>query len=155
VKLLSTSTRSYRLRDARATDRWLVWDIHETTVKPYLLRLDGWDESLEQRRFRRWFHPARLDIIVVDREDVGVLEVERSPGRIYLSRIEIRPGFQNRGIGSAVVRDLVAEGRRRRRAVLLHVFKINPAHRLYRRLGFRVVDEDETRLAMRVDPQTA
>ena len=59
---------------------------------------------------------------------------EYDPGSI-LGRIEILPEAQGRGIGTAVIRDLLGRGR----VVRLHVFTNNVrARRLYEKLGFSV-----------------
>jgi ribosomal protein S18 acetylase RimI-like enzyme len=74
-----------------------------------------------------------------------VLDVKEETDHTYLSRIELRREYQNRGVGSAVIRDLLANGR----PVRLHVFTANArARQLYERLGVRVDAEHDGRLAM-------
>lgn len=63
-----------------------------------------------------------------------------------LDDLYVFPEFQNRGIGTAVIRDCCAKG-----PVMLYVFKKNTgALALYRRLGFREVETaGKTRLILR------
>lgn len=109
----------------------------------------GWDEADQRRRFREAFAPARTRGIVVDETDVGVLVVEERGTEVVLHLIEVLPGYQRRGLGSAVVRDLLDRASRRGLPVALQVLRVNPAQRLYRRLGFRVVGATDSHLLMR------
>ena len=63
--------------------------------------------------------------------------------------IEILPEYQNRGVGSAVIRDVLAQAQAEGLPVGLQVLKVNPARRLYERLGFNVVGETATHYLMR------
>ena len=66
---------------------------------------------------------------------------------LYLSRIEVLPEVQGRGVGTAVMNGLMRQGR----TIRLRVFTNNArARRFYERLGF-IVDlesEDEHHLSM-------
>ena len=50
---------------------------------------------------------------------------------------------------------LIGEATRARQAMTLGVVKINPAKRLYERLGFRTTHEDDRKFYMRREPGTA
>lgn len=68
--------------------------------------------------------------------DIGMLDVERRPDEIYLSRIEIHPDHQGRGYGTRVIRALIDEARQRDQDLVLDVLAVNHrAQALYRRLG--------------------
>jgi ribosomal protein S18 acetylase RimI-like enzyme len=63
--------------------------------------------------------------------------------------IELLPAWQGKGIGTAIIRTLLA----RRKDVSLRVLTSNPrAAALYERLGFRVVQRTPERLYMRAEP---
>ena len=51
------------------------------------------------------------------------------------------PAYQGRGIGTALIMALVTEANQQRVPLTLQVLKVNPARRLYERLGFVVRDE--------------
>jgi GNAT superfamily N-acetyltransferase len=63
-----------------------------------------------------------------------------------------RPAFQRRGIGTAILRDLIRACSERQLPVRLSVCPHSPAPRLYQRLGFREVGTDSTSIAMQWDP---
>jgi ribosomal protein S18 acetylase RimI-like enzyme len=62
--------------------------------------------------------------------------------------------FQRRGIGTEVMKGLIGEAGRVNQAMRLNVVKINPAVRLYERLGFQVIREDDRKFYMKRDPVT-
>lgn len=68
---------------------------------------------------------------------------------MVLSKIEIDPNFQGRGVGTSIINGVLAEARARGKAVRLQVFKVNErARALYRRLGFRETGETPTHVQM-------
>jgi ribosomal protein S18 acetylase RimI-like enzyme len=50
--------------------------------------------------------------------------------------ITLLPPYRQAGIGTAILRDILAEGTAAAKPVRIHVEKFNPALRLYTRLGF-------------------
>ncbi len=78
--------------------------------------------------------------------------VERREASLFLALLEIAPAFQNQGIGTRLIADLVEEGRSLGLPVELHVLKANrSAQRLYERLGFVITEDREERFVMRCD----
>ena len=117
-------------------------------MREYVEPVYGWDAFLQHTYHVEWFDPDGLSIIEdEDGKAIGVLEVIDEGDHLYLSRIELLPEAQGRGIGTRVVGDLLGQGR----TVRLHVFTNNVgARRFYERLGFtadRHVDRDR-RLSM-------
>jgi len=142
----------YALRPVTEADFDWLWALKQRTMRPYVEQTWGvWDEGVQDIYFRQGFLPEKLRIIVAAGRDAGLLEVDRSGGEIFLRRIEIAPEFQGRGLGTAVVADLAAEARAARRPLRLQVLRVNPARRLYARLGLRVVGESPTHLQMQLD----
>jgi ribosomal protein S18 acetylase RimI-like enzyme len=77
-------------------------------------------------------------------------------GSIEVALLLIEPAFQNMGIGTDVLIQVCADASRADQAVRLSTFKLNVnAIRLYRRLGFKVVSEDDHYLHFRKDPDQA
>ena len=64
-----------------------------------------------------------------------MLDVEHRPAEIYLSRIEIHPDYQGRGIGTRLITALIDEARQRGQDLVLDVLSVkHRARALYRRL---------------------
>lgn len=131
-----------RLRQATADDDEFCFRLNAAAMREYVEPMYGWDEEVQRRYHVEWFDPDLVSIIEDDSgKAVGVLEVSDRGDHLYLSRIAVLPEAQGNGLGTSVLRDLIARGR----AVRLHVFTNNiRARRLYERLGF-VVDHDAER----------
>ena len=74
-------------------------------------------------------------------EDVGRLYIERWPTQHRIIDITFLPEHRGRGFGEALLRDLLEEAAAAGKDVSIHVEKFNPAMGLYRRLGFKCVED--------------
>jgi len=128
----------FTLHPARPADAAWLYSVRRATMRGYVEDMFGhWDDDAQRARFHVPAELANMQIIRVDGRSAGLLHVERGLEDIFLANIQIEPRFQNLGLGSAVIRSLLAEGRQQRRPVRLQVLKTNPAARaLYDRLGF-------------------
>ena len=69
-----------------------------------------------------------------------MIDVEYRAAEIYLSRIEIHPDYQGRGIGTSLISALLDEARHKGQDLVLDVLTVNyRAQALYRRLGMTEV----------------
>jgi GNAT superfamily N-acetyltransferase len=144
----------YTLRPATAQDYAFLWTLHKLALGPYVAEVYGWDDAVQEPLFRERFDPAHRQIIVVDGRDAGVLEVSEREDGVFLDTIELMPAYQGQGLGGAVVEDVLAEAHTAGRSVTLRVFKVNPARRLYERLGFVEAGQSETHFVMCAQPAT-
>lgn len=140
------------LRTAKPSDRDFLWWLHRVTMKEYVDKTWGWDEQWQKERFDETFEPETLQLIESDNRAVGYIKVERSPNEIFLSAIEVAPDFQNRGIATKLLSELILESRANKVPIRLQVLKVNPARRFYERLGFQQIQETETHSIMLRDP---
>jgi ribosomal protein S18 acetylase RimI-like enzyme len=67
----------------------------------------------------------------------------------WIHTICIVPEHQNRGTGTEVVRSVIVEAETQNMPLYLSVLKVNPARRLYERLGFVVIEETEHHFRMK------
>jgi len=151
---------TWRLRPVTTADadRQFLFALHQAAMGPYITAIFGWDEAVQLGFHDRWFGGLQQQqkqtawIIVTDGEDIGVVQVCDEVDHLYLSRVEVLPARQGRGVGSSVIRALQTLAARQDRPVRLHVFEINPARRLYERLGFSVAEQVEGRWMMQWQP---
>src|SRR4051794_9885795 len=100
----------FTLRAASEDDYPWLWALKRLTMRPYVEQMwGGWDDKAQEDFFRRNFEPANVRVIVVEGQDVGLLHVEREPAALFLANVQVLPEFQNRGLGSAVVRHVIEE----------------------------------------------
>ena len=136
-------------RQIKIKDFEFLWQLHNAALKKYIAATWGWDEDWQRRDFEEKFNPGEGEIVVVDGEDAGFLRVGEKETETFLISIRLLPKFQNRGIGTKLIKDLLAESKAKNKPVHLHVLKVNPARRLYEKLGFKIVEEMETHFLMR------
>jgi ribosomal protein S18 acetylase RimI-like enzyme len=113
------------------------------------------DRAAQSAAFRQQWEFPQVRIIVVDGADIGWLQSATRGDSLFLAQLFVDVSFQRRGIGTEVIHRLINEAARAGQAVTLDVVKINPALRLYERLGFRVTGEEERKFYMRRDPDGA
>jgi ribosomal protein S18 acetylase RimI-like enzyme len=140
---------AYRLRPATHGDRHFLYRLHVAAMRDLVEQVWGWDDAWQARYFDAQFDPARSRIIAVEGMDVGVVAVEWRADAAFIANIEILAEYQGKGIGAAVIRGVIAEAAARDLPVALQVLKINPARRLYERIGFTITGETETHYLMR------
>jgi RimJ/RimL family protein N-acetyltransferase len=72
---------------------------------------------------------------------VGRLYVDRRTDEMRIIDIALLTEYRRQGIGSRLLREILAEGQAAGLPVRIHVERHNPALRLYYRLGFRKVGD--------------
>ncbi|MEO5929011.1 MAG: GNAT family N-acetyltransferase [Candidatus Kapaibacterium sp.] len=133
------------LRPAVANDLEFLDQIHTLSMRPHVEKIYTWDPGF----FRRTVDLSRVQVIVVDDIDAGMLSVSEENGILHLRQISIAPDYVHQGIGTQVVGMVIDAAARGNMPLQLRVLRMNPAKRLYERLGFRTIDETETHYIMR------
>ena len=82
-------------------------------------------------------------IVSIGDEDIGMVKLVTRDSPWHLRQIQIAPDFQGQGIGALVLSDILEKARKQPADIVLNVLKVNPAKRLYERLGFEVVAESD------------
>jgi ribosomal protein S18 acetylase RimI-like enzyme len=142
--------KAFQLRPAGSEDFRFAWSLYRDLMKPLTVELLGkWNEPGQKRVVELALVTKGTSIIVIDGLDAGWLQVGESPDSIYLGQLHLAPSLQNRGIGTAIVRELTDKARQAGKALTLDVMKNNRARLLYERVGFRVIGESEYKLKMR------
>jgi len=104
--------------------------------------LIGMQFNLQRRQYEAGYPDAEHNIILRDGQPVGRIFVDEGEREIALVDVALVPEFRNKGIGRYLLDLLLARAAAVKKPVRLHVSKLNPARRLYERLGFSVVSED-------------
>lgn len=137
------------LRPVTLDDRLFIESLYFETQRPIIEELFGWrGDDFERQRFAEWYDAANTAIITVDDQRAGWLTVSRRPDAIHLDQIYVSMVWQNHGIGSFLIRQLIEEAQATKAPLKLSTAKINPARSLYERLGFRVVGESGFKVCM-------
>lgn len=142
------SLPTFTLRAAQEADVPFLLRLRETAMDPHHRAAGVFQTPAEmEERVRSHWDEAR--VIEVEGEPVGLWKLWRQPEVWWILQVQLMPDHQGRGIGAALIRELIEEARAARVVLKLKVLKINPALRLYERLGFVIVGEDEHGWEMR------
>jgi ribosomal protein S18 acetylase RimI-like enzyme len=104
--------------------------------------------------WRENYADASFDVIVVGGEPAGRFYVHRGPRDIRIVDIALLPEYRGGGVGASLLRDLLAEADESGKTVTIHVERMNPALRLYERIGFSVAEDKGVYLFLERQPAT-
>lgn len=138
----------WQLRPALSADRDFLFDLHRQALGPCIERLWGWDEEEQRLHLESVFDSVGWQVIVLNGRDVGMIRTSETEDRVVLDDIEILPAFQGRGLGTAVVKAVLDYAEGRGKDTALEVLTLNPARRLYQRLGFQIIGQDRVHTRM-------
>ena len=140
------------LRDSDASDAEFLIGLYRESRMDELAAAGLGEEQIGpliamQYNARRQVHgakypDARDSIILMDGEKVGRLLIAELDEEIRLVDISVMRGFQGKGIGTVIVRRLLDSAAESSKPVRLQVAMLNPAKRLYERLGFATIGEE-------------
>ncbi len=134
----------FTVRQAGAADGEWLWVTKTRCLRAYIEQTYGaWDEDTQRARFDAVFIPEEIRIFAVGGRDAAFTAVRYDADVIQLFNLMVAPEFQNRGLGTGILRRLLADAQARNLPVRLQVMKVNPARQLYRRVGFREIPAEE------------
>lgn len=139
------------LRPIELSDGDLLYRIYASTRLEELAVLD-WDDAArasflamqfnaQHTYYQQTFPHAAYSIILGDDTPIGRLYLDRSPDDLHIIDIALLPEYRNQGVGTALLRNILADGDSQNLPVRIYVEHNNPALHLYTRLGFRQVAE--------------
>lgn len=139
------------LRRVAPGDEELLYRIYASTRSEELAPVP-WTAAQKEAFLRMQFRAQSLDyganypaaeflVILVAGEPAGRLYVDRRDDELRIVDIALLPEHRGAGIGGALLRELLAEAAAAGKPVRIHVESMNPALRLYERLGFRRTDD--------------
>lgn len=145
-------------RPAVESDRAFLLDLFAST-RATEMAMVPWTEEQKQkfiesqfaaqvRGYADMFPDAVHEILSVSSELVGRLYLSREAERLQILDITIAPAARNRGIGTQVLREILALADGVQKAVTIYVEPYNPSLRLFTRLGFKVASQAEFQLLL-------
>lgn len=141
---------AFSLRPPRAEEYEQLYALHRAAMGDYIVRTWGpWDDAQQRGYLDDRYAKGNMLVVEVEGEIAGIFEHEKRGHALFLANIEFLPAYQGRGIGTVLVRGLIADAVTRGLSVELTVLRVNPARRLYERLGFIEYDLTETHHYMR------
>ena len=103
------------------------------------------EQHLQRLRYRF----ECLEVLLLDSQSVGMIKLLRGSAVWEILQFQLSAPMQGRGIGRAVLGQVIAQAEAAGVGLAACVVKDNPARQLYESLGFRVVGEDMHEFHMR------
>jgi GNAT superfamily N-acetyltransferase len=91
--------------------------------------------------YQEHYEGTRFEVILRDGQPIGRLYVARWAAELRIVDIALLPEHRGAGIGTAILQGLLAEAAAAGKPVRIHVERLNPAQRLYERLGFVPIED--------------
>ncbi|WNI29855.1 GNAT family N-acetyltransferase [Streptomyces sp. ITFR-6] len=136
------TTQAWALRPATPEDLEPTAEIRAVVMRPDLVRLGRYDEHRVRQRLRDSYLPEYTSVIVVDGRFGGSVTLRPAEGGRCLENFFLAEELQGAGIGSAVLRELLARTDAEGVTVRLNVLQGSAARRLHERHGFALERED-------------
>jgi len=140
----------YTLRRAEEADLEFLFDLLQVALGPYIAQTWGEFNEVEQRKL--FYERTRVSdhqVVGVDGQPAGCVSTRDEETELRILRVFLLPEFQGKGLGTQIAMDLLASADLRGVPARLRVLKVNPARRLWERLGFQSTGETETHYEMR------
>lgn len=139
---------NWTLRPATADDVEPLAELRAVVMRPDLERLGRYDEHRVRQRLRDAFTPAHTQIVQVDGALAGSIAMRPADDACWLEHFYLEPLHQGMGLGTAVLRTVLAAAEAEHATVRLNVLRGSAARRLYERHGFVVENEDPVDIFM-------
>ncbi|HEX8459932.1 MAG TPA: GNAT family N-acetyltransferase [Segetibacter sp.] len=137
------------LIQATKNDFDFAFRLKKIVYREYIEQTWGWDEEFQMNFHKENFSTANTKVITVENNPIGTVDVKEESERIFLSGLYLLPEFQNKGIGSLVLADIERQAQAAGKRLELEVLKVNVrAQELYKKLGFRMDEQDENKFVM-------
>jgi ribosomal protein S18 acetylase RimI-like enzyme len=108
-------------------------------------RTIGWDEELHQQEPR----PERYTMVYGNDNLIGFFSIREASDYLYIHTIQLVASFRSKGYGTTLLQHIENIARTKNlQRIHLSVFKENPAQRLYQRLGYKPIAQDEYLIRM-------
>lgn len=105
--------------------------------------------------YEETFPHATHDLIVVGEESVGRVYIDRGDKLISILDLAVLGEHRKKGIGTHIVKTLMDEAASNNKRVGVYVESFNPSQKLFRELGFELVESDEMNLYFEWDAAAA
>jgi GNAT superfamily N-acetyltransferase len=131
------------LTSAQADDFEELVALRTEAMRESLERIGRWDPARSRERFRAVFSPEHTRHILVGGQPVGFVTVKPHGDGLLLDHLYIRPAWQGRGVGGAVLAQVFREADAVAMPLRVVALRESESNRFYLRHGFELVGQEE------------
>jgi len=132
-----------RLVPGDETYKEFSYQVKKAAEGEYITSMFGWDENVQRSYHSKAWQQQKPDIITYDGKPVGTIATIAGEDCIEVGQFFILPEYQNKGIGTYLLKSILEKADQLGMNVTLRFLKNNPVKSLYVRNGFRIVDTSE------------
>ena len=125
------------------THKEFSYQVKKAAEGEYITSMFDWDEDVQRSYHIKAWQQQKPYVITYDGKLIGTIATIESENCIEIGQFFILPDYQNRGIGTHLLKDILDKADQLGKNVTLKFLKNNPVESLYVRNGFRLVDTDE------------
>ena len=141
-----------KLIPADETYKEFSYQVKKAAEGQYIISMFGWDEDVQRDFHARAWQQQKPDIITYDGKLIGTVATIESEDCIDIGQLFILPDYQNKGIGTYVLKNILNKADRLGKNVTLKFLTNNPVKSLYVRNGFWLVHTSEVAHHMKRKP---
>jgi ribosomal protein S18 acetylase RimI-like enzyme len=145
-------TGKVTLRPVQDSDDNFLLKVYGSTREQEMAQVPWTSEQKQQFVRMQWEaqkshyaaqHPqACHEIICLEGDVAGRLYLDRSGGKFHILDITLLQEHRNRGAGSFLLYQIMAEAKEAGKPVTIYVETFNPSLRLFQRLGFTPIQQE-------------
>jgi ribosomal protein S18 acetylase RimI-like enzyme len=142
------------IRPVTKNDYYFYYYARKETVKEYIEKTHGWDTKVQKENHRKYFNfnMQNKHIIELECKKIGLLNYVEEIDCIEVDQIFILPKYQNKGIGSTILTEIINTGKNKKKPIIPGVLKSNiKAQKFYKKLGFIEYDQTDTEIKYRFE----
>ncbi|MFJ9678181.1 GNAT family N-acetyltransferase [Streptomyces sp. NPDC101194] len=140
--MTTSTTATWALRPAEPEDVETIAELRATVMRPDLERLGRYAEHRVRQRLRDVYAPEHTSVVLADGAFAGCVTLRPVEDGLWLENFYLSPALQGRGIGTGVLRTLLARADEEGMTVRLDVLQGSAARALYERHGFTEERQD-------------
>jgi len=150
------------LRPVSPDDEAFIVDVYGST-RADEMALTGWSAEqqlafikmqaeAQRRHYKAYYPEGEHNLILLNGQPVGRVYTAEKEDEIRILDIALVASHRNSGIGTPIIRDILARGQETGKPVRIYVESYNRSLALFERLGFTKVEDDGVNLLLEWRP---
>ena len=122
-------------------------------MKWYIEKIYGWDTDIQREKTKHEIenHKKDMRIIEVDDNDIGVTTFYEENNEYVVGLIIVHPDYRGKGVATNIIKEYIDIAKKNNKNIKIKTYKFNPAKKLYERLGFKIYNEDDTHVYLKIE----
>ncbi|WP_348811253.1 GNAT family N-acetyltransferase [Flavobacterium maritimum] len=137
---------------SQADINYLLWLRKQTMTEHFLNSGIEVNDEYHLERIKYHFEDAK--VILLNENPIGLLKVNENEIGFEIIQIQIDPEHQGKGFGKKIIQSVIDKAASQNLPVQLSVLKNNKAKKLYKSLGFQIINENADSLIMKKENES-